>query len=87
MTRNVIREELGRSGRKGGEYRGKSTGYHNLASRNTQRLKALVTSAPAVLELEQPTSSHGGYRGGFTRKPTGDNNDSDDEYEDATMKV
>jgi hypothetical protein len=107
MTRNVIIEELGRSGRKGGEYRGKSTRDHNLPSRDAQypgkqwdgrswvksrdpqssqqqyintrnvrekRLKAPVTSAQAVLE---PTSSHSGYRGGFTRKPTGDNNDSD----------
>jgi len=110
MTRNVIIAELGHSGRQGGEYRGKSTGDHNLPSRDAQypgkqwdgrswvesrdpqssqqqytntrnvreeRLKAPVPSAPAVLELEKPTSSQGGYRGGFTRKPTGDNNDSD----------
>jgi len=36
MTRNVIIGELGQSGRQGGEYRGKSTGDHNLPSRDAQ---------------------------------------------------
>jgi len=36
MTRNVIIEELGHGGRQGGEYRGKSTGDHNLPSRDAQ---------------------------------------------------
>jgi len=110
MTRNVIIGELGHGGRQGGEYRGKSTGDHNLPSRDAQyprkqwdgrswvesrdpqssqqqyintrnmreeRLKVPVPSASAVLELEKPTSSQGGNRERFTRKPTGDNNDSD----------
>ena len=61
--------------------------YTNTRNVREERLKAPVPSAiclqlmepsaPAVLELEKPTSSQGGYRGGFTRKPTGDNNDSD----------
>ena len=108
--RNVIIGELGHSGRQGREYRGKSTGDHNLPSRDAQyprkqwdgrswvesrdpqssqqqyintrnmreeRLKVPVPSASAVLELEKPTSSQGGNRERFTRKPTGDNNDSD----------
>merc|ERR1712008_50690 len=89
---------------------GKSTGDHNLPSRDAQypgkqwdgrswvesrdpqssqqqyintrnvreeRFKAPVPSAPAVLELEKPRSSHGGIRGSFTGEPTGGNNDSD----------
>ena len=85
MTRNVIRGELGHSGRQGGEYRGKSTGDHNLPSRDAQYLGKQwdgrswvpVLSAPAVIELEKPRSSQGGNRGGFTGEPTGGNNDSD----------
>ena len=42
-----------------------------------ERLKVLVPSAPAVVELEKPRSSHGGIRGSFTGEPTGGNNDSD----------
>ena len=144
-TRNVIREELGHSGRQGREYGRKSTGDNNLPSREVQhpgkrwdgrlwvesrdpqsskqynytinvrderlkapvtstrkptgannesnlkekktknpeelsqqerreeRLKTPVPSAPAVLELENPRSSQGGYRGGFTGESIGDN--------------
>jgi len=36
-----------------------------------------VPSVLAVLELEKPSSAQGGYRGGFTGKPIGGNNESE----------
>jgi len=74
-TRNVIIGELGNSGRQGREYRGKSTGDHNLPSRAPQlknqeeltqqetrevKLKAPVSSAPALLEPKKPITSQTG---------------------------
>jgi len=69
--RNVIIGELGHSGRQGREYRGKSTGDHNLPSRAPQlknqeeltqqvKLKAPVPSAPALLEPKKPITSQSG---------------------------
>merc|ERR1719382_1679000 len=51
--------------------------YINTRNMREERLKVPVPSASAILELEKPTSSQGGNRERFTRKPTGDNNDSD----------
>ena len=66
-------------GRSWVESRDSQKQYINTGNVREERLKAPVTSTPVVIELEKARSSQGGCRGGFTRTPTGDNNDSNQE--------